>query len=96
MNSEASECKESGLLVPVIDQNLCEGKADCVRVCPYSVFELGRLDESERAGLSRRGRVKAFFHGYRQAFVTRPEACHACGLCARACPEKAIRLQRAG
>ena len=30
----------------------------------------------------------------RQAFVERPDACHACGLCVPACPEKAITLVR--
>ena len=28
--------------------------------------------------------------------VVNPDACHACGLCATACPEKAIKLVAAG
>ena len=42
--------------------------------------------------MSLRGRLKALVHGSRQAFVARPEACHACGLCVAACPERAITL----
>ena len=38
MTSPAS-CKQApGAFVPVIDRNRCEGKADCVRVCPVGVF----------------------------------------------------------
>jgi NAD-dependent dihydropyrimidine dehydrogenase PreA subunit len=92
--SDLSTCKDEGVLVPVIDRNRCEGKEDCVRVCPYHVFEIAKLDEAQRAELSPRGRMKAFFHGYRQAFAVRAEACHACGLCVTACPEKAIKLAR--
>jgi NAD-dependent dihydropyrimidine dehydrogenase PreA subunit len=93
MNSNA-DCKEAGLLSPVIDRNRCEGKEDCVRVCPYDVFEIVRLDQTQRAELSVVGRVKGFVHGYRQASAVRAEQCHACGLCVKACPEKAITLAR--
>ena len=88
------ECKEPGRVVPVIDRNRCEGKADCVRVCPYDVFEMGTLGDEQRRGLSFIGKLKAFGHGYRQAFVVRGDACHACGLCVAACPERAIQLTR--
>jgi ferredoxin len=31
-------CSEvTGKLAPFVDRNRCEGKADCVRVCPYDV-----------------------------------------------------------
>jgi 4Fe-4S ferredoxin len=85
-------CRELGLVVPVIDRNRCEGKEDCVRVCPYGVFEVQKLEPQARAELSRFARVRSFFHGYRQALVVKPDACHACGLCVQACPERAIRL----
>jgi 4Fe-4S ferredoxin len=80
--------------VPVIDRNRCEGKEDCVEACPYDVFELGVLSREERAKLSFVGKLKALGHGGRQAFALRAEACHGCGLCVTACPEKAIRLER--
>jgi NAD-dependent dihydropyrimidine dehydrogenase PreA subunit len=91
-----TSCKEAGLVRPVIDRNRCEGKADCVRVCPYHVFELGTLDAEARASLSGLGRVRAFFHGYRQALVIHGEACQSCGLCVTECPEKAIKLAPVG
>ncbi len=88
-------CKhDAGVVRPVIDRNRCEGKEDCVRVCPYSVFEIAVIGAAEKQGMSPLGRVKAFFHGGRQAFAVRADDCHGCGLCVAKCPEKAIKLQR--
>lgn len=95
MRDSAPGCKQQGLLAPVIDRNRCEGKEDCVRACPYDVFELGVLGSAERAKLSLVGKLKAWSHGGRQAFAVRAEDCHGCGLCVEACPEKAIKLARA-
>jgi len=92
----AAECKHpAGEFKPVIDRNRCEGKEDCVRVCPYDVFEVAKLSAADRAGLSFIGRLKATAHGNRQAFAVREDQCHGCGLCVAACPEKAITLARA-
>lgn len=85
-------CKKAGLVVPVIDRTRCEGKEDCVRVCPYGVFEMIKLDVPTRRALPPLARFKAFVHGYRQAAVAHPDACQSCGLCVTACPERAIRL----
>ena len=90
--TEARCAPEAGRVAPVIDRSRCEAKSDCVRVCPYDVFEVRRLLPEERAGLSFLGRVKLLAHGGKQAFALRAEACHACGLCVKACPENAIRL----
>jgi NAD-dependent dihydropyrimidine dehydrogenase PreA subunit len=88
------ECRgEPGRVAPVVDRNRCEAKGDCVRVCPYDVFEIRRLGPAERGGLSFVGRLKAWAHGGKQAFVARPQACHACRLCVEACPEDALRLE---
>jgi 4Fe-4S ferredoxin len=85
-------CKDPGRLQPVIDAARCEGKADCVRVCPYDVFSVRKLTHAERAQLGVLARFKVFVHGGKQGFVTRPADCHACGECVTACPEKAIKL----
>ena len=94
--SAAPECKQQpGEFIPVIDRNRCEGKADCVRVCPVGVFEVKTLPESMRTGLSFVGRLKGRAHKWQQALLVSDSLCEACGLCVSACPEKAITLVRA-
>lgn len=86
-------CTEpAGRMAPRIDRDRCAAEADCVRVCPYQVFAIGRLDDAQRAGLSLKGRIKAFVHRGRQAQTPALDACRACGLCVAACPEDAITL----
>ena len=91
--NEALECRgEPGKVAPVVDRNRCEGKEDCVRVCPYDVFKMSTLTSVERKGLRFVGRIKAWAHGNRQAYVVKPWACRACQLCVEACPEDALSL----
>lgn len=85
---------EPGSVLPVIDRNRCEGKRDCLDVCPYDVFDVRTLKPDERTGMTFVGQIKAFMHGYQQAITARPMDCHACGLCVKACPEKAITLRK--
>jgi len=95
--STAPGCKhEAGVFVPVIDRSRCEGKEDCARVCPYSVFEIRGLSDQERRAMALGARLKAWVHGNRQAFAVNADDCHACGLCVSACPERAIKLLRSG
>src|SRR5882762_9218464 len=84
---------EAGRFIPVIDRNRCEGKEECVAVCPYSVFTVGTLPPEQRKTLSFVGKLKGYTHKWHQAFATDAEACHACGLCVSECPEKALTLQ---
>lgn len=87
-------CKApAGTVVPVVNPNRCEAKADCVAVCPYNVFEVRALTPDELSSLSFLSRIRVRVHGGRQAFAVRADACHACGKCVSACPERAISLQ---
>ncbi|MDB5284358.1 MAG: 4Fe-4S ferredoxin [Bacteroidota bacterium] len=79
---------------PVIHLGKCEGAGDCQEVCPYNVFEIRKATEEERTGFNFKERLKSFVHGHKKAFVVNPDQCHACGLCVKACPEKAIKLER--
>ena len=91
--AEELACKVvPGRVAPVVDKNRCEAKEECVRVCPYDVFEMRKLTRQDKAGMSLLGRLKSAAHGNRQAFVLNPESCNACNLCVEACPEQAIRL----
>lgn len=90
------DCKPVGVLQPVVNRNKCEGKNDCVEVCPYDVFEVRRIDDADFARLSFIGKLKSRAHGRKTAYTPRAAECHACGLCVVACPEKAITLQRPG
>jgi 4Fe-4S ferredoxin len=80
-------------LRPVVDLNRCEGKAVCVEVCPWHVFEIRQIPSAQTGPLSLAGRLRRVMHGGRQAVAIRAADCHACGLCVKECPEEAIRLR---
>jgi NAD-dependent dihydropyrimidine dehydrogenase PreA subunit len=75
-----------------VNRRRCEGKAECVAVCPYDVFEVSAIDPAEYAALPALARLKLWIHGKQTAYTPRADACRACGLCVVACPEKAIEL----
>lgn len=93
----SSECRgEPGTFAPVIDRAKCEGKAECVRVCPYDVFEVRRIDDADFAQLGIFAKLRSVAHGRKTAYTPRASACQACGKCVASCPEKAILLARVG
>ncbi len=81
-----------GSFRPVVDHARCEGKRDCVEVCPYGVFEVRRIDDADFARLSFVGRLKSLAHRRQTAYTPADDRCQACGLCVVSCPEKAIAL----
>ena len=83
-----------GRFMPHIDRNRCEGKGECLAVCPFNVFSLGQLPPEDRKALSLFGKLRGMAHGWEQAFTPNADACEACGHCVRACPERAITLVR--
>ena len=87
------QCRaEPGRYAPRIDHAKCEGKRDCVEVCPYGVFEVRRIDDADFAALSIFGKLKSIVHGRQTAYASAASQCQACGLCVVACPEHAITL----
>jgi NAD-dependent dihydropyrimidine dehydrogenase PreA subunit len=92
-NRPGEKCgADAGAYQPVIDRNACEGKRDCVEVCPYGVFEVRRIDDEDFFRLSFLGKLKSRAHGRLSAYTPQANLCQACGLCVVACPEKAITL----
>ena len=88
------ECKAPpGSWEPVVNRSRCEGKGDCVAVCPYDVFEVRRIAEVQYKALPLLARVKLRVHGMKTAYTPKVDQCQACGLCVVSCPEKAITLR---
>ncbi len=95
MTALPTECRaEPGQFAPVVDRARCEGKADCVEVCPYNVFEVRRMDDADFAELGVLAKLKSVAHKRKTAYTPLASACQACGKCVAACPEKALKLAR--
>ena len=95
VDTKGESCKHpAGQFAPQVNRKCCEGKADCVRVCPTNVFTVQTLPAQQRSGLGLVGTIKGIAHSWQQAIVTNLGACEACGLCIKACPENAITLMR--
>jgi 4Fe-4S ferredoxin len=89
-------CKQApGAFRPVVDHARCEGKKECVAVCPFDVFEVRCIDDADWRPLGVLAKLKVFAHGKKTAYAPRADTCEACGLCVKACPEDAIKLVRA-
>jgi 4Fe-4S ferredoxin len=72
----------------------CEGKSDCVRVCPENVFEVRRIDDADYQPLGVLQKFKLRVHGMQVAYTPNADACRSCSLCVTACPEGAITLAK--
>ena len=83
---------DPGVYHPEVDPKRCEGKGDCVLVCPFDVFEVGPMDDATFDAMPRLVKLKLWAHGRQTSHTPRAAACRACGLCVVACPENAIRL----
>ncbi len=92
-----ADCRQdAGRIAPSVDFGRCEGKGDCVRVCPENVFQLRRIDAADYGALALLNKVKLRVHGMQVAYTPKADACRSCGLCVSACPERAISLHRTG
>ncbi|MGC1548414.1 MAG: ferredoxin family protein [Rhodanobacter sp.] len=92
---DISTCKQApGVIRPRVDLTKCEGKADCVAVCPQNVFEIRRVEKKDYEELGLLHKFKLRVHGMKVAYTPNEDACLACGLCVTACPERAITLVR--
>jgi NAD-dependent dihydropyrimidine dehydrogenase PreA subunit len=80
----------------VIDHARCEGKRDCVMVCPNDVFEVRRIDDADFGALGFASRLKVRAHGRQTAYAPNADNCRACGRCVVACPEDTIGLRPPG
>jgi 4Fe-4S ferredoxin len=84
----------AGTSGPVVDHGRCEGKRDCVVVCPNDVFEVRRMDREDFARLGFLGKARVVAHRGLTAYTPNLDDCRSCGLCVVSCPEEAITLVR--
>ena len=59
---------------PVVNRSRCEGKKDCVAVCPFGVFEVRRIDAADFARLGLLAKLKSLAHGRQTAYTPNASA----------------------
>jgi NAD-dependent dihydropyrimidine dehydrogenase PreA subunit len=95
--TSVDSCKQApGVIAPVVSLKRCEGKGDCVEVCPENVFRVQHIERKDYRDLNAFHRFKLRVHGMQVAYTPNADACRSCGLCVSACPEKAITLRLRG
>ena len=88
------DCRAApGAYVVEVNRGKCEGKGDCVEVCPYGVFEVQRIADADYARLGMLAKLKSLAHRKKTSYTVKMDACQACGMCIVACPEKALTLR---
>jgi NAD-dependent dihydropyrimidine dehydrogenase PreA subunit len=73
---------------PVIDHGRCEAKRDCVRVCPYDVFEVRRMDPEDFTALGMLGKLRSTAHRRMTAYTVRRTSATSAAYVSRPAPKR--------
>jgi 4Fe-4S ferredoxin len=68
--------KGQGIPFPIVDFNKCSGAGLCIPACPFDVFELKLINETDKKGLYRVGKFKIKFNS-KKAYVVQADLCNA-------------------
>jgi ferredoxin len=77
MNAPVSCSQDPGVIGPLVELGRCEGKGDCVRVCPENVFQVRRIDAADYRTLNLLHKLKLRVHGMEVAYTPNADTCRA-------------------